>query len=150
MHFKKRTAMAWGTAIAAATLFIASPASALTTSPTPAPTPVSTASPDPASADSIAPAFTGNGSLSTTGASGKYKYVTGSGGWDLFALDPLSDGHCAQWQIKHPGGSWTWHGNRVCTGTETYVYAGAQDEDQIRVCRTGTGNCSTAVSLELS
>ncbi|WP_089207300.1 hypothetical protein [Streptosporangium subroseum] len=122
--------MTWAAVVAVATLFAASPASAFTASP--------------------APAFTGNGTLSTTGAVGAYKYVRGSGGWDLFARDPLSDGHCAQWQIKHPGGSWAWYGNRVCTGTETYVYAGALDEDQIRICRTGTGNCSASVSLELS
>lgn len=122
MQLKRRTAMTWGVAIAATTIFTASPALA----------------------------FSGNGTLSTTGASGAYKYVTGAAGWDLFARDPLSDGHCAQWQIRHPGGSWNWYGNRVCSGTETYVYAGAQDEDEIRICRTGIGNCSAVLSLELS
>lgn len=89
------------------------------------------------------------GTLSTTGASGEYRYQSGSATWALGARDTVSDSHCAQWQVKHSGSStWVWTGARECAGTQTWVGV-AGVSDQVRICRTGTGNCSTAVKLTL-
>lgn len=89
-----------------------------------------------------------DGTLSTTGAWGEYSYMNGSGGYELGARDTLTDGHCAQWQERDPGGGWYWIGSRACTGTEQWVaQALAFEGVQVRVCRTGVGNCSSYVTL---
>lgn len=85
-------------------------------------------------------------SLSTTGASGTYYYIE-NGTYGLKARDTLSDGHCAQWQRKPPGGSWTTDTtDPVCTSTLTFSGI-AQSGDQIRICRTGVWNCSGTRTL---
>lgn len=84
-----------------------------------------------------------SGTISTTGAAGYSKYI-GNGDYSLYAKDTLSDGHCAQWQYKEPGGSWTNDGPDVCSSTYTWVGA-ANENFQIRICRTGVWNCSSAV-----
>ncbi|MFC4530307.1 hypothetical protein [Sphaerisporangium dianthi] len=93
------------------------------------------------------PASAAADTLSTTGAWGRY--VWQRAGWALVARDPLTDGHCAQWQTRASGGSWQWAGIRVCTATETYAQeqVGVGENTQVRICRTGVGNCSTAVTL---
>ncbi|GAB3982873.1 hypothetical protein V1634_25480 [Plantactinospora veratri] len=84
-------------------------------------------------------------SLSTTGAAGRAVYA-GDNIHRLYAKDPLTDGHCAQWQIRLPGGQWQWSGDRACSSSEEYVSATASG-NQIRICRTGVGNCSAAYQL---
>ena len=84
-------------------------------------------------------------SLSTTGAAGRSAYL-GNGDYTLYARDTLSDGHCAQWQYKEPGGSWRSAGSNVCSSSEAvggYAHSGFQ----IRICRTGVWNCSGAYTL---
>lgn len=84
-------------------------------------------------------------SLSTTGASGRTAYL-GNGDYTLYARDTLSDGHCAQWQYKEPGGSWRNAGGSVCSSSEAvggYAHSGFQ----IHICRTGVWNCSEARTL---
>ncbi|MGK5677796.1 hypothetical protein [Actinoplanes sp. URMC 104] len=83
--------------------------------------------------------------LSTTGASGRWSYIK-NGDWSLYAKDPLTDGHCAQWQYKAPGGSWTNSLNSVCSSTETWA-GSARSGYQIRICRTGVWNCSGTRTL---
>jgi hypothetical protein len=85
-------------------------------------------------------------SLSTTGASGTWAY-SANGTYNLYARDTLSDGHCAQWERKPPGGSWTTDTtDPICSGTSTWSGI-AQFGDQIRICRTGVWNCSGTHTL---
>jgi hypothetical protein len=85
-------------------------------------------------------------SLSTTGASGTWSYIQ-NGTYGLYARDTLTDGHCAQWQRRPPGGSWTTDTtDPICTSTSTFSGI-AQSGDQIRICRTGVWNCSAARTL---
>ena len=88
-------------------------------------------------------------SVSTTGARGDVEYVgpgSGAGGYpyeyNLYATDPLSDGHCARWQRKIDSGSWQWYGTQSC-GAKTYAGKGyGRNGYFYRICRTGVGNCS--------
>ncbi|MFY1661038.1 hypothetical protein [Micromonospora sp. WMMD1274] len=83
---------------------------------------------------------------STTGAAGRAVYL-GDSNWELFARDTLSDGHCARWQVRAPGGtSWSWQGDSVCTSTEKSATFGVSNYSY-RICRTGIGNCSSAATL---
>lgn len=92
------------------------------------------------------PAHAAEITRSTTGAEGRAVYI-GNGDWDLFARDPLTDGHCARWQERAPGSSsWSWKGNSVCTATEQWA-AFARSGYSYRICRTGIGNCSTVATL---
>ncbi|WP_340373902.1 hypothetical protein U5640_01060 [Streptomyces sp. SS7] len=85
-------------------------------------------------------------SLSTTGAAGTVTYV-GNGDWSLHAHDPLTDGHCARFQVKDTDDtSWRWYGDMVCTSADRYV-TGARSLWSVRICRTGIGNCSAAIRL---
>ncbi|KAB1916768.1 hypothetical protein F8280_30555 [Micromonospora noduli] len=85
-------------------------------------------------------------SKSTTGAAGRAVYIK-NGDWDLFARDPLTDGHCARWQERAPGGSsWSWKGNSICTSSEGWA-AFARSGYSYRICRTGIGNCSSVATL---
>jgi hypothetical protein len=96
-------------------------------------------------AGSPASASAYEGTLSTTGAWGKYSYIA-NGSFNLQARDPLTDGHCARWQHRPPGGSWTWTGDMICSATATHSgYTWINYE--VRICRTGIGNCSSAVKL---
>src|SRR3954447_7731639 len=93
-----------------------------------------------------APAHAEEYTLSTTGAQGTVRYV-GNGDWSLFARDPLTDGHCARWQVRETdGSSWHWQGDGACSGSWAYV-GSAWNQWSVRICRTGTGNCSGAVRL---
>jgi hypothetical protein len=83
--------------------------------------------------------------VSTTGARGRTAYFE-NGTHFLYASDPLTDGHCARWQQKIGSGSWTWHFRSACSGTEEQVGIG-QSGNQYRICRTGVGNCSSAIRL---
>ncbi|SCG70049.1 hypothetical protein [Micromonospora humi] len=91
-----------------------------------------------------APAYAAT--LSTTGAKGRYEYFK-NGTYQMWLTDTLSDGHCAQWQEKASGGSWTWVGERNCSSGEINAVWLGRLGYQIRICRTGVGNCSTAVKL---
>lgn len=82
---------------------------------------------------------------STTGAAGRATYLQ-NGVFDLYARDTLTDGHCAQWQSRWPGGAWSWTGSRACSSTETHVGLAEWGQD-VRICRTGVGNCSSAIRL---
>ncbi|WP_436527883.1 hypothetical protein [Actinoplanes sp. HUAS TT8] len=82
--------------------------------------------------------------LSTTGASGRTKYFE-NGTYLLYAHDPLTDGHCARWQVN-TGSGWSYTGDSACSSTE--ILAGiAQSGSSVRICRTGVGNCSGSVKL---
>lgn len=87
----------------------------------------------------------------TTGAWGQDVYVSGSSNpteYNLYAKDPLEDGHCAQWQIKTGDNSWTWYGTRVCSNTVTYVgKAYGKYSYYYRLCRTGVGNCTGTIEF---
>jgi hypothetical protein len=86
-------------------------------------------------------------SASTTGASGRAVYIS-NGSWRLYATDTLTDGHCAQWQSRLHGstGSWSWTGDSSCSGSEEAVGYAYYTYDY-RICRTGVGNCSSALDL---
>lgn len=83
--------------------------------------------------------------LSTTGAAGIARYYE-NGQYFLLAKDTLSDGHCAQWQKRNPGASWAWTGDMVCDGSYHNVGIALVGQ-QVRICRTGLGNCSTYKQL---
>ena len=84
-------------------------------------------------------------SVSTTGASGSTEYISGSGGYyNLYAKDTLTDGHCAQWQSDQ--GGWHYIGSKACSGGWEHV-GSVQTGHRYRICRTGAGNCSSAVEL---
>ncbi|MGW5671418.1 hypothetical protein [Micromonospora sp. NPDC003776] len=84
--------------------------------------------------------------LSTTGAKGRYEYFK-NGTYQMWLTDTLTDGHCAQWQEKAPGGSWKWVGEQNCTSSEINAVWLGRSTYEVRICRTGIGNCSTAVKL---
>jgi phospholipase/lecithinase/hemolysin len=86
-----------------------------------------------------------DGSTSTTGVSGRWAYRR-NGDYNLYARDVLSDGHCAQWQRREPGGSWENTINMICSNTEAWAGLG-RGGGQIRLCRTGVWNCTRAISL---
>ncbi|GGM03352.1 hypothetical protein GCM10012279_21310 [Micromonospora yangpuensis] len=84
--------------------------------------------------------------FSTTGAVGRAVYIK-NGDWNLYARDPLTDGHCARWQVRAPGSStWNWQGPSVCTATEQHATFG-RAQYSYRICRTGVGNCSAPKTL---
>jgi len=95
---------------------------------------------------SVGPAQALTYDMSTTGAVGTATYV-GNGDWSLHARDPLTDGHCARFQVKDTDDtSWRWYGDMVCSSADRYV-TGARSLWSVRICRTGIGNCSAAVRL---
>ena len=99
---------------------------------------------------SAAPAQAGIG-FSTTGAvgdavsNGNYSDLLVH--YDLYATDPLTDGHCAQWQRKIGDAAWAWIGSSSC-GSKTKVADGKGALNwRYRICRTGVGNCSASAEL---
>ena len=92
----------------------------------------------PAFADSFA---------STTGASGRVTSC-GDGTQCFYATDTLSDGHCARWQQSQDNfAHWTWIGASACSGHEEYVYTTFIAQYEMRICRTGVGNCSAYLTF---
>jgi hypothetical protein len=88
----------------------------------------------------------------TTGACGEAVFASGEGPgnlvYNLYAKDPLSDGHCARWQIQTGGGAWQWYGDQVCANTRTYIGKGYGKYNYFyRVCRTGVGNCTRTLEF---
>lgn len=84
--------------------------------------------------------------LSTTGAVGRTAYIR-NGDYELFARDPLTDGHCARWQERLPNETtWRWKGSSACSSTEQFV-GFSRSGHRVRICRTGVGNCSSATLL---
>ena len=89
---------------------------------------------------------------STTGAQAR-AYIDGASVPNVVVQgrDPLTDGHCAQVQYRYStSGSWTNAGAAVCTSTwTTKAKLTAPSTLQVRVCRTGVGNCSSPFTVNL-
>ncbi len=93
--------------------------------------------------------FTQSCSLSTTGAAANCIFNNSSDGIGRMTYrDTLSDGHCAfvQWRVNSSS-SWT-SSPHNCTSTNVSynIVPFAPNTVQVRVCRSGVGNCSGIVT----
>ncbi|GAB1688502.1 hypothetical protein [Krasilnikovia sp. M28-CT-15] len=108
------------------------------------------ASPMPAQA-AVTLATPGAITFSTTGAVGEAMTDGTTSGhllnYDLYASDPLEDGHCARWQRKIGNGDWTWIGSSSCGARKKVADGVGKLHYMYRICRTGVGNCSRADEL---